>query len=229
MTYGFPGTEMITKLEVDGDKIRRLRIQRAWSQEQLADVAGIGYRTVQRIETSGKATFESLQAIAAAFELSPDELQKRQDPPVPAEPPKKAVHPIFLARVTSGQDLFNVLGGAHAGQFGNDELRSQREVDVVGPFMQDMHDYMDIWNEIEPSNRVQEAFDYTERIRELTELGLSVFANRRRMCLKLDDGSKIDNMEVAIIQVIRSDNPAIVRIAPDGEVLAVVPPPSVRL
>ncbi|MDH7974537.1 helix-turn-helix transcriptional regulator [Sphingomonas sp. AR_OL41] len=48
-------------------KIRRWREERHWSQEHLAAVAGIGVRTVQRIENGETATNETLMALAAAF------------------------------------------------------------------------------------------------------------------------------------------------------------------
>lgn len=47
--------------------IQKLRLQRGWSQEQLADVSGLSVRTVQRIEGGQSASLESLKALAAAF------------------------------------------------------------------------------------------------------------------------------------------------------------------
>ncbi|RAP57536.1 XRE family transcriptional regulator [Oleiagrimonas sp. MCCC 1A03011] len=55
------------KLNPDGTKIRRWREERCWSQEHLAEVAGIGLRTVQRIENGDPASRESVMALAAAF------------------------------------------------------------------------------------------------------------------------------------------------------------------
>ena len=51
----------------DSAKIKRWREERQWSQEHLAEVAGIGLRTIQRIETGEQASKESLMALAAAF------------------------------------------------------------------------------------------------------------------------------------------------------------------
>lgn len=52
----------------DGARIRVLRIQRGWTQEQLAEIAGISARTVQRAESANRASFETVKAIAGAFE-----------------------------------------------------------------------------------------------------------------------------------------------------------------
>jgi transcriptional regulator with XRE-family HTH domain len=56
-------------VQVDGELIRAERARRAWSQEHLAGAAGIGVRTVQRIEATGVASYESLRAISAALEI----------------------------------------------------------------------------------------------------------------------------------------------------------------
>jgi transcriptional regulator with XRE-family HTH domain len=55
--------------KADADKIKRWREERHWSQEHLAELAGIGLRTVQRIENGDTASRESLTALAAAFNV----------------------------------------------------------------------------------------------------------------------------------------------------------------
>lgn len=53
----------------DPAKIKRWREERHWSQEHLAALAGVGTRTIQRIENGGKASHESIMALAAAFNV----------------------------------------------------------------------------------------------------------------------------------------------------------------
>lgn len=57
------------QFHADAAKIRRWREERHWSQEHLADLAGIGLRTIQRIERGEQASRESLMALAAAFNV----------------------------------------------------------------------------------------------------------------------------------------------------------------
>ncbi|WP_291077125.1 XRE family transcriptional regulator [Hyphomonas sp.] len=57
------------QFDTDAAKIKRWREERHWSQEHLAELAGIGVRTVQRIETGEKASGDSLKALAAAFNV----------------------------------------------------------------------------------------------------------------------------------------------------------------
>ena len=56
------------------NKIRDLRLERAWSQAQLATVASLSIRTIQRVELSGKCSKESLLSLASAFDIDVKEL-----------------------------------------------------------------------------------------------------------------------------------------------------------
>lgn len=63
--------------------VQKLRLQRGWSQQQLADLSGLSVRTVQRIERGGGASTESLKSLASVFEI--DFLQLQEDA-MPVQP-----------------------------------------------------------------------------------------------------------------------------------------------
>lgn len=56
--------------------IQKLRLQRGWSQQQLADLSGLSVRTIQRIEQGLVASTESLKSLAAVFEIDFSTLQE---------------------------------------------------------------------------------------------------------------------------------------------------------
>ena len=56
--------------------VRKLRIQRGWSQDQLAQFSGLSVRTIQRIERGKTAGLESLKSLAAVFEVNSQDLQQ---------------------------------------------------------------------------------------------------------------------------------------------------------
>lgn len=58
-------------MNVSPEKIKQLRAEHGWSQEQLGEVAGLSYRTVQRIEKDGNGSPETIMAIASAFSVTP--------------------------------------------------------------------------------------------------------------------------------------------------------------
>ncbi|MGJ8662134.1 MAG: helix-turn-helix domain-containing protein [Marinicella sp.] len=49
--------------------LRKLRLQRGWSQEQVAELTDLSVRTIQRIERGGQPSLESAKALAAVFEV----------------------------------------------------------------------------------------------------------------------------------------------------------------
>ncbi len=49
--------------------VRKLRIEKGWSQETLAEISDLSVRTIQRIERGGNASLDSLSALASVFEV----------------------------------------------------------------------------------------------------------------------------------------------------------------
>lgn len=66
--------------KIDPANIRAMRMDRAWSQEHLASLAGLSVRTIQRVETRGVISLESRMALASAFGVDVGALnpQRRQ-------------------------------------------------------------------------------------------------------------------------------------------------------
>ena len=48
--------------------VRKLRLQKGWSQEQLAQMSDLSVRTIQRIERGKRAGIESLKSLGAVLE-----------------------------------------------------------------------------------------------------------------------------------------------------------------
>jgi len=70
--------------------IQKLRLQRGWSQEQLAELSGLSVRTIQRLERGQTASTESLKALASVFEvdfstLKEPEMNAPSDPDMSAQ------------------------------------------------------------------------------------------------------------------------------------------------
>lgn len=61
-------------MKIKASLVRQLRQERVWSQQHLADSSGISLRTIQRIETTGQASPESVKALAAVFSMDANQL-----------------------------------------------------------------------------------------------------------------------------------------------------------
>ncbi len=73
--------EVVVQLTAAGARVRRLRVRRALTQEQLAETAGVAVRTVQRAE-EGTMSAETVAALAAALGV-PVETLTAADQPYP--------------------------------------------------------------------------------------------------------------------------------------------------
>ncbi|MDR3375078.1 MAG: helix-turn-helix domain-containing protein [Ancalomicrobiaceae bacterium] len=71
--------------------VQKLRLQKGWTQEQLALVSGVSSRTVQRIERGEPASAETLKSLAAVFEV---DFQSLKEPNMePEQQPDAAPKP----------------------------------------------------------------------------------------------------------------------------------------
>ena len=57
-------------MQVNFELVKELRLERGWSQEQLAEIAGVSLRTIQRVEADGNCSLETRNALAAAFDTT---------------------------------------------------------------------------------------------------------------------------------------------------------------
>ena len=58
--------------------VQKFRLQKGWSQEQLAELSGLSARTIQRIESGAVPSVESLKAIGSVFEIDWSQLKESQ-------------------------------------------------------------------------------------------------------------------------------------------------------
>lgn len=69
---------METLMRVNSALVRQLRLGKAWSQEHLADCAGVSLRTVQRVEAEGSGSHETVMALASVLGVAPADLRAQE-------------------------------------------------------------------------------------------------------------------------------------------------------
>ncbi len=103
-------------MQLNADKIKKLRADHGWTQQQLAEICGLSLRTIQRVELQGIASLETTKSLAAAFELDKSALQQPDETvttPTIAEQPALPIWLLFLTFVAGsscGALLLHVLG-----------------------------------------------------------------------------------------------------------------------
>jgi transcriptional regulator with XRE-family HTH domain len=198
-------------------RVKRLRIERAWSQEQLAQISGVNVRTIQRLENGAKVSMETLKAIAAGFGIDVRELTEEQT----SSPKGKGPKVLFVPKMTSGNDLCSVIQDTDGHQFQNDELETNEEVALVGNFLQDASDSGSIWSNMEPLARVEAGYRFTNMIKELEKYGLWVFASKKKTYLHMSIGPALP-FTALVILILRNTNPKIVKTLPSLEFVPVL-------
>ena len=67
-------------MPLDGEKLRRMRRRKALSLRALAEMAGVTYETVQRLETTRRPAMPStVRKLSDALGVEPEELMKEDE------------------------------------------------------------------------------------------------------------------------------------------------------
>jgi transcriptional regulator with XRE-family HTH domain len=198
-----------------GARIKKLRTERAWSQEKLAELAGLSTRTVQRLERGEACAAHTLRAVATAFKIDVGELITTDQGRFESRPPIE-----FLPCIRYGGDLFALVAGSHLFRRDNDPLENETEVEAVGSFFQELFDTSEIWDEIGPKGHVEAEHRFTKLLAELEELGFRVFANKKRDAYRTWANPSPMPVSLATVLVLRRTNPAILKLPSGLEVVA---------
>lgn len=156
--------------------VKKEREERAWPQRQLAEVAGVNIRTIQRLEKDGTASFETLMGVAQAFEMDVKQLKPTSKSKVKIASPKK-VH--LLPRLTSGRDLKNIFEGAHRFQVEHDEADDVKAVNAMTDIVTHIKADIVRWHDADPVKRMKIEFQLTQEIQGLESYGFYLFGTKR--------------------------------------------------
>jgi len=190
--------------------IRQLREHRAWTQEHLAEAAGITVRTVQRAESGQGMTAETLTAIAGAFDVSLDDLRVDVVEVLAAqigvskeeltderlqqwlEQQRKDLDAKYLTvpmtRIAA-PSAFETLSGTYAFRM-HVESGSENARDVAAELEQYLQDYVDLADDVGPIGLRDMSKGAFELVQRLEALGCAVSIGRSEEPLRFRDGSR---------------------------------------
>ena len=82
-------------MHLKSDIAKKLRTDRGWSQQQLADICSVSLRTIQRLENTNKCSLETLNALLSAFEVERSVLESDSQPA-----PKTKIQASWISTLT---------------------------------------------------------------------------------------------------------------------------------
>ena len=186
--------------------VRKERVARAWPQRQLAEVADVSLRTIQRLERDGSAQFETLMAVAQAFSMDVKELIQVSGSDETAAP-RKQIH--LLPRLTTGRDLTNIWAGADHFQFEHDEDHDPRSVQAMKGILELLKQDMVRLYDSDPVSRLDVEGELSQELNGLDRYGYYLFGIRRVIPRVVDGESTLVSM--ASLYMSHSRSPKLVR------------------
>jgi hypothetical protein len=125
-------------------------------------------------------------------------------------------YPDFLREVRDGGDLLSIVASAEESSFDHESTRNRTEAETVGEFAQVIHDYAEIWEDLEPGARISAAFELGELLDTAKAAGWRVFAARGRGSISGGVSPRPSSWDTAYVRLVRADSPAIVAIGNSG-------------
>ena len=157
-------------------------------------------------------TVEILQKLKTNHEtwVSSTLAEGKQVPPVRLRRIKENI-PSHLIRLTSGQDVFKIVGNSSAFSFEHDEPESEAEAELLSSFLQEAQDWSDLYSDLEAGDRVNAAYRMSTLVRDLEMAGFWVFGSREIQRLEGGVGAP-SPFPVAILRITRAANPEIIHV-----------------
>jgi len=191
-------------------KLKLFRELLGWSQEHLAEAAGLSGRTIQRAENGEEMSGETLQALAAVFDVSvailrqplPSEEEVRKA----AEEAEKRYKFISLNKIERASDLQRYVG-ADALQVDHAAGLTESQEDEVAVLEELLRDYGDLWSDLEATQRREALKTIFESVARLTASGLVVAAGCDTMKLVSKGSAEPFSMDVLRVLVSNTEQP----------------------
>lgn len=154
---------------------------------------------------------EILRSIKTNHERWVESKLKEEEGPQPIQVKRfKSEIPTQIKVVESGQELFNLASTCHGFYQNHSDDLADEEVEIVGGFLQNLKDWIDIASDLEPIDVVRAKSSINAELKELKNNGFLVFAAREKQRLEGGVGSP-SNFFVLHVSVLRENDENIVR------------------
>lgn len=119
--------------------------------------------------------------------------------------------PRFLARITSGKELLQIISNSHGYRTDYDEPKEENDAQYIGNIFQTLTDYGDISYVFEAYDKIQIAHELSELLKDIENKGYFLFGEEQIEKVKFKDGYS-DSWKVATLVLKRKDNEEIIKL-----------------
>jgi transcriptional regulator with XRE-family HTH domain len=179
-------------ISISGEVVRRLRRERGWTQEQLAEIAALSSKTIQRVERTGMCDLETRSALASVLEIELKQLDGEKK--IQQAKKQDGDSLLFYHRLTSGNGIVEIFQDTYGYRFSDEDPRSRDDVEFISMHVQNIHDWSEIWSDIEPGSKINAIFELGEMLKEMEARGMWLFGLRTRTKFKFPkrDGTETE-------------------------------------
>ncbi|WNC72717.1 helix-turn-helix transcriptional regulator [Thalassotalea psychrophila] len=185
--------------------IKKLRTEKSWTQDQLAMIAGVSLRTIQRLENKGTTSLETLKAIAVVFGMDASQLNKEQDVSAISDGQTNK----FLTRITNGTQLSSVLDGSLAFRINHDDPETAETADFLAEALSTIEDWGQLLSSLDSGEKVKASFSLSTLIKKIELHGFCVFGLKTVEKMELYN---VDKWPVANISIVRIHSDKIIKV-----------------
>ncbi len=116
----------------------------------------------------------------------------------------------ILTELRSGRELALVLGDALGFNLGNDEPRTEAEMELIADFHEYIQDWLDFASDADAGERVRAEFELAGKVQRLRQAGWFVFGKREMQKFRL--GDKPDKIPVALVVLAREGATQVIQV-----------------
>lgn len=115
----------------------------------------------------------------------------------------QADQPTIVHRVATGSQLMGVAGGCEAMQTSSPDRLTPQELDLVAPFLENVADWSDLWDELGPGERLRAEHSITEAVDDLLAAGFVVYVG---VCPQVLQGGihTAQSWRLAVLSIVRT-------------------------
>jgi transcriptional regulator with XRE-family HTH domain len=191
---------------VSGNVVKKLRLERGWTQEHLAHIADVSVRTIQRVERNGICDLETRSSLASVFQVAFKQLEGEAK--IEQTKPLESSGLLYYSKIITGSGVVDIFDGCHGYRFSHEELRSGEDAEYISELTAQINDYSECWDMIEPGPKVRATYDFGEMLKEMDARGFCLFGLRTRSKTTLpsrDGTSTPFDMKIANFHFVYSD------------------------